>query len=254
MTSLTTRSTEPSETTLLIDADLYLYRALAATEYEDHWGDDVWTLINDHKKAKEIFRENIKRFKERLGARNVVMCITGPDNFRKTVSETYKGNRKKSRKPLGYPDFVQWCKDTYPHRMENQLEADDLMGIMATAPDADTIIVSDDKDMLTIPARLYLPTRGDLIDQTPAAADHAFLMQTLTGDSTDGYVGCPGIGPVKAARILGTRPDWSLVESTFIKAGLTKDDALTQARLARILRHDDWDAENSEVLLWESQR
>lgn len=254
MTSLNIPSTDPGETTLLIDADLYLYRALAATEFEDHWGDDIWTLINDHKKAKEIFRENIKGFKQRLGARNVVMCITGPDNFRKTVSDTYKGNRKKSRKPLGYPEFVQWCKDTYPYRMENKLEADDLMGIMATAPEADTIIVSDDKDMLTIPARLYFPTRGDLIDQTVAAADHAFLMQTLTGDSTDGYAGCPGIGPVKAARILGSRPDWSLVESTFIKAGLTLDDALTQARLARILRHEDWDATNNEVLLWESKR
>jgi DNA polymerase-1 len=180
------------------------------------------------------------------------MCISGADNFRKGISPTYKGGRKKSRKPCGYPAFVQWCKDTYEYGIEDTLEADDLMGILATTPGANTIIVSDDKDMLTIPSRLYLPTRGDLIDQTVAAADHAFLTQTLTGDTTDGYSGCPKVGAVTAARILGSRPDWSLVESAFIKSGLTKDDALTQARLARILRHEDWDQKNKVVKLWRS--
>lgn len=249
MTLVNTPSTE-DHPTLLVDADLYLYRALAASEHEDHWGDDIWTLFADHKVARDIFKRNIEGFQKRLKTDKVFMCISGADNFRKRVAPTYKGGRKKSRKPCGYPAFVQWCKDTYEHGMEDTLEADDLMGILATTPGSNTIIVSDDKDMLTIPARLYLPNRGDLIDQTVAAADHAFLTQTLTGDTTDGYSGCPKVGAVTAARILGSRPDWSLVESAFIKSGLTKDDALTQARLARILRYEDWDAKNKVVKLW----
>jgi DNA polymerase-1 len=34
---------------------------------------------------------------------------------------------------------------------------------------------------------------------------------------------------------------WDIVVSLFRKAGKTSADALTQARLARILRHEDWD-------------
>jgi DNA polymerase-1 len=59
---------------------------------------------------------------------------------------------------------------------------------------------------------------------------------------------------VTAAKILGDRPDWSLVENQFIKAGLSRDEAITQARLARILRYDDWDAENETIKLWSPPR
>lgn len=253
---MTSKSSEQkTETpTLLIDADLYLFRALAASEHCDHWGNDIWTLFSDHKVAKDIFTRQIQRFCDHLKTDKVFMCISGQNNFRKRVEPTYKGGRKKSRKPCGYPAFVEWCRDTYDSGCEDVLEADDLMGILATTPGANAIIVSDDKDMLTIPSRLYLPARGELIDQTEIAADHAFFMQTLTGDTTDGYSGCPKIGAVTAARLLGSGANWFQVEAAFIKAGLTRDDALTQARLARILRHDDWDVEKQEVRLWEASK
>ena len=76
-------------------------------------------------------------------------------------------------------------------------------------------------------------------------------MQTLTGDSTDGYPGCPTIGQKRAEGLLGQRPAWSVVEQAFIKQGLTKADALLQARMARILRWSDWDATKNEPKLWE---
>jgi DNA polymerase-1 len=59
---------------------------------------------------------------------------------------------------------------------------------------------------------------------------------------------------VTAAKILGNRPDWSLVENQFAKAGMSRDEAITQARMARILRVDDWDAKNEQVKLWEPAR
>ena len=39
-----------------------------------------------------------------------------------------------------------------------------------------------------------------------------------------------------------------------MKKGMTKDDALLQARLARILRWSDWDHEKSIIKLWEPRR
>jgi len=59
---------------------------------------------------------------------------------------------------------------------------------------------------------------------------------------------------VAATKILGKRPDWSLVENHYLKKGLTKEDALLQARLARILRWSDWDEEKSIIKLWEPKR
>jgi DNA polymerase-1 len=84
---------------------------------------------------------------------------------------------------------------------------------------------------------------------------------------TDGYAGCPGIGPVKAEQLLnvretmpaGTDPHpqlrrWAAVVEAFKKAKLTEADALLQARLARILRCTEWDFDNSTVKLWEPPR
>jgi DNA polymerase-1 len=85
-------------------------------------------------------------------------------------------------------------------------------------------------------------------------ADYWHLFQTLTGDQTDGYSGCPGIGPKKAEAIL-QHPDnqddlWGVVVRTFVKAGLNEDEALVQARVARILRASDYDFEKKEPILW----
>ena len=67
--------------------------------------------------------------------------------------------------------------------------------IMQTMPGSDTIIVSDDKDMRTIPGRLYRPMSDEMMEITSAEADHHFFTQCLTGDPTDGF-------PVSQALVL----------------------------------------------------
>jgi DNA polymerase-1 len=154
------------------------------------------------------------------------------------------------------------------------LEADDVMGILATKPGKDKkIIVSRDKDMRTIPAMVWDGTR--FFNITQEQADYQHLLQTLTGDASDGYKGCPGIGPKKAEKLLDAGPKcvnghdacntgcdrdrcpycekpnlWLSVVSAYEKAGLTEADALRQARLARILRWSDWDSETKQPKLW----
>jgi len=239
-----------SSPTLLIDADLFLFRAAVVSEEETDWGDDIWSLATDLKVAKKIFTDQMNSFKTRLDTDQILMCISSKTNFRKTVLETYKSNRKKSRKPVGYKALVEWVEATYPSHTQEGLEADDVMGILGSCPDIDTVIVSDDKDMKTIPCKLYRPNDGDLLDVSVAAADTQFFTMTLTGDTTDGFSGCPKVGAVTAAKILGSRPDWSLVENAFIKAGLSREDSITQAQLARILRFQDWDSTSETIKLW----
>ena len=243
-----------SRPTLLIDGDLYLYRASISVEKEIDWGDDIWSLYADIGAAKEIFQNQLEKFKEKLGAEDMVVTMSGSSNFRKTVEPTYKWGRKKTRKPVGYVALVEWVADTFNSITVDQLEADDVMGIMGSMPGTNAIIVSDDKDMMTIPGRLYRPMSGEFHITTEAQADAFFLKQVLMGDATDGYSGCPKIGPKTAEKVLGSHPTWNAVVQAYQKENLDETYALTQARLARILRHTDWDDETSEVQLWEPNK
>src|SRR5262249_46300215 len=160
---------------------------------------------------------------------------------------------KGARKPLCYASIKQRAEEHYKTESFPSLEADDVMGILATKPGANCIIVSQDKDMKTIPAPLW--DGKEMKHVSIAEADYWHLFQTLVGDNADGYKGCPGIGPVKAAKLLTVTDDnrnlsrWDIVHLAFANAGLDHAAALQQARLARILRWDDWDRQKKEPIL-----
>lgn len=236
---------------ILLDGDLYLYRAAAAAEHEVDWGDDIWSLTTDLKDAKEVFWSLVEDVKELLEADNLLVCLSDKDNFRHEIYTPYKSGRRKTRKPVGYKALVEWAKQNFKYAMEPMLEADDVMGIAATDDKYKTIVVSDDKDMKTIPCTLYRPMTGELVEITKEQADKHFLLQTLTGDITDGYKGCPNVGIKTAEKILGPHPSWAAVAAAYQKAGMTEEQALTQARCARILRRSDWDAATNTIRLWD---
>ncbi len=129
-----------------------------------------------------------------------------------------------------------------------ELEADDAMGIYATAHPGN-VIVSPDKDMKQIPGKLYNLEDNWVITEEEGAKWH--MIQTLAGDQTDGYSGVPGIG-VKRAETLFDKEgySWQTVIKAFEDKGLTEKDALLNARLARILTLDDYDTKRQEPILW----
>lgn len=236
---------------LLIDGDLFLYKATSAAEFECNVEGDVWFLSTNLKQAKDIWLSMMDSVQRELGSDDLVIVLSGPVDFRRSLCPSYKGNRKGKRKPLGYPALTEWLREHYEHVVSQDcLEADDYMGILATTPGAvERIIISDDKDMKTIPGRLF--RLGGLSNISVEEADTNWYMQTLTGDQTDGYKGCPGIGEVKATAILRKAGDkWENVRQAFLKAGMSEEDAILQARLARILRHEDWDAQAKQPHLW----
>lgn len=228
---------------LAIDTDILAYKATSSSETEIDWGGDIWSLQMDMAEARRSFEFQIDQIKERLGSNEVLCCLSDhAGNFRKDVYPEYKSGRRKTRKPVGYVAFCDWVRATYATATRPMLEADDVLGIISTMKEnqGKVTVVSDDKDLKTIPGRLYRPMADELLEISEADADRFFLTQVLTGDPTDGYKGVPGIGPKKAEAILGPRPHWGAVEKAYIDAGMTRDDAITQARLARILRWSDW--------------
>ena len=250
---------------LLIDADLVIFRQCAAVERDIKWssvtGDETdantHTLVSDAGEAFGGVERAIKRLTDKFETDDVLMCISAGRNFRYDVDPTYKQNRKDSRKPVAYMEVLKRAEDTWPSFKFDGLEADDVMGIFATR-DANTIICSADKDMKTIPCTLYDGKAVQKINRS--VADTWFFYQVLVGDTADGYPGLPGCGPKKADAIikqaLGTKTGtleenlWAGVVAAYEARDLTAEDALKQARMARILRNSDWDAVKKEPILW----
>jgi len=239
--------------TLLIDADITAYQATASAEMEYEWADDIWTLYSDLKQAKDHFDYLVYKLVEETDIHDYKLCFSDSANFRKTIYSDYKGNRK-GRKPVGYNELKRWAMDKHPSFSKPNLEADDCLGILATKYKGKIVIATMDKDLLTIPGLVYKikpDGSASMIKVTPEEADYNFLLQSLTGDTTDNYKGCPGVGPKRAEELFKKHGAvWKTVEDAYLKAGLTKEDALLNARMARILRDTDYDFTKEEVILW----
>ena len=260
---------------LLIDADILVYTVASVEEVPTDWGDDWWTLHSDFASARLNFDSRVTRLKIDLKADHVVMALTTTErNFRKDVLPTYKLNRKTVRKPLCWKPLREYCAETYETVERPNLEGDDVLGILATkigpiskvctASSVEKIICSIDKDFGCIPCKYYNINKPELgiVEHSEAEADLFHMMQTLTGDTTDGYKGCDGIGQVKAGEILAPfrvpqrdkkahRVDmWRAVVDTFKKKGFGEEYALVQARVARILRSSDYNFKERKPILW----
>lgn len=263
---------------LLIDGDQFLFKACVAVEKEILWDDQNHVLYSNVNEAWGVLTDMLTRIFERFKTEEHALTFSTAPNFRMDIDPTYKNNRV-TRKPLCYVTLREKLEGSYNCVGMPGLEADDVMGILATKPGskARRIIVSQDKDMRTIPATVW--NGKDLTHVTEAEADRFHLYQALIGDTSDGYPGCPGVGPVAAEELLtepyiwesyehvmksgprkgemevrwkkGTAASaWDAVVSSYVKAGLTAEHALTQARLARILRWSDWNTETKSPILW----
>lgn len=247
---------------LLIDADVTLYEVCTASERAIDWGDDMWTLHTDMKECKQRFDCRLANFKEMLGADFIYLAFSDRENWRKKILPTYKQNRKAKRKPFVYAELKKYAEEVYKAYQLQDLEGDDVLGLlapknggMARHIKGDRIIVSIDKDMKTVPGLHFDPNKPEegIVEVSEDQADYNHMLQTLTGDVTDGYKGCPGVGPKKAEKILkqaDPRDRWGLVTEAYENAGLTEEDALLQARVARILRWGEYNTTKQGVKLW----
>lgn len=233
---------------LLIDADLLLYKAAIGSEFSCDWGGNNWVLSANLDQAKDTILARLNGMKEHFNPAGYTLVRSDRENFRKQLFPEYKGDRSDTRKPIIFNQLLEWLDEEHGCLHYPKLEADDTLGILHTSSlySCDTIIISEDKDMLTIPGKLY--RGGELITVTPEQAKYHHMYQTLTGDSTDGYSGCPGIGPKTAEKLLNRPWSWSTIVETYEKAGLTEADALLNARMAYILQAHNW--KDNEVILW----
>ena len=265
---------------LLIDGDIVAYFIACSCEtpiaFSPVGGNGKQETHADPEEAEHAARYYIQRLMTDLKADRAIVCMSDPTRtyFRHGIYPEYKQNRTSGTPPK----LLDHVKNVLRSGLKLEgviskhifrMEADDVMGIYATAPalvnGAETIICTNDKDLRQIPGKYYkltpnggIPSKVETISEENG--DYFFWTQVLTGDPTDGYPGCEGIGPVKAEKILisalameKTEANvWSAIVATYERKYGDEGAALAlvQARVARILRASDYDFEKSQIILW----
>ena len=233
---------------LLIDADFIVYKACAAAESEVDFGDDVILVTSNFNDAYRATKRELTKIENKLGSfSSMILFFSDSTNFRKKILPAYKGHRNR-KKPCGYKRVISALKKEYKVIVKPTLEADDAMGIYATKYPGN-IIVSPDKDMRQIPGQLY--NFDETFTITPEAGAKWHLIQSCAGDQTDGYSGISGVGVKRAEALFKEKGyTWKTVVEAFVEKGHSEEEALINARLARILTVDDYDFNKKQPILW----
>jgi 5'-3' exonuclease len=264
-----------------IDADILLHRAVSFLDPD--WGGEP---VNDWKTGILYFEKLLQKWLKEVGDHSDYHLIisVGP-NFRKGLFDDYKGNRKDIIPHPALADLklavMSWQETVW----ELGIEADDLIGIRVSE-NPNTVALSADKDFLTVPCTLMIPTSHgrkvpDWHTITEAEADRNWMIQSMTGDTIDNYPGIFGVGTVKASDIYDNprltvkaptelwkrgpkkgspKPvawidgppctPWQAMVSLAQSKGMSESQMIQMAQLARILRDGDYDFETKEVKLW----
>lgn len=243
------------KTTLLIDGDVLAYQSAFIAQTNFQWDEELWTVQSDLAIAKEWIVERLEFFKKKTSADDYILAISDRNNFRRKLYPDYKANRRSKFAPIGLQPIRDWLNEEYGTTTYPNLEADDVIAILATErPDIndERIIVSIDKDFKSVPCKFYDFNRDDMHEVTEEQANAYHLMQTIAGDPTDGYKGVPGIGVVKAQRMLDEKgATWSTVMEAYDKAGMTEDEALMNAWMAYLIRKGQYNKKRKELTyLW----
>lgn len=238
-------------THILIDGDILIYQAASSVEQDFNWGDDLWSVAADMGEAKQLLQASIAEIEGALGATKTTLAVSANPTFRSQIWPAYKGNRK-ARKPVVFRELREWSVRELGAIRWSLCEADDVLGILATR-DPEAVVVTVDKDLKGVPGRHWNPSKRTLlpVTVTQAEADEWHLIQSMAGDPTDGYAGIPGIGPVKAKKLLDKNGcSWETVVDAYKAADMTPEDAILNARLAKILTQDLWDEQRQLPILW----
>jgi 5'-3' exonuclease len=156
---------------LLVDLDILLYRSL-------------WGCKGDFQEKLLTCDYMIEKIMSKLGSTDISLFLSGSNNFRHGISNTYKANRKDQPRPEYLAEARQYYIDTRNASVTDGVEADDAIGM---AHDENSIVVSSDKDFFQLGGLIYNPVSDKLYDvKNPW---YFFYVQMLTGDKADNIEG-----------------------------------------------------------------
>lgn len=218
---------------VLVDGDPFAYRA--AFSCEDSSVDDAIDKLDD------ILEQALNEVLWDIEDETYQVFLTGKGNFRYDIAVTheYKGNRKSVERPRHLPEIRQHMEDNWAAIVSEGEEADDLIGIWATAYGPEAIVVSIDKDLLQLPCTNYNPMKRKFTNMTEFDGMKFFYTQILTGDRADNIIGLYGIGPKKAEVLLADcQTEQDMYEVCLHAYGGMEDRVIENARLLWLRRYE----------------
>lgn len=213
--------------------------------------------------VKSMIDQMLQGIKNELKCDNILTIVGPPSGtkiFRHDVYPQYKGNRKDSDRPDHLKAARQYLIDTHKATVANDMETDDLLGIIQCEEEA-SVIASIDKDLLQIPGHHYnIDTKEVILSTDPGELSLSrnksnslvlrgfgfkwFAVQMLLGDKVDNIPKpVRGLGPKKAFELMEGKENiddvWKVVEKTYHESKL---DMTTNGMLLWILReaNKDW--------------
>lgn len=258
----------------VIDGDVFAYQAACmgeGTADAIQMSDEVAVDVGNKGTALSALKSKLAAVMRLPKIDNIIVALSDDDNFRKDIHPGYK--RERGEKPESYAHMVAYLRRAYVCHTLPGLEGDDVMGLLLTGKHAKEYVgFTTDKDLYTIPGNIcrmghdwvkgvYKPRHISI-----KGADRFWMTQTITGDTVDGYKGAPGAGPKAAKkaleRCIGLRQMWDAALHVYadqfdhkrwgqqFNCPRAYDEALMNARCARILRTGDYDHKTGEVKLW----
>lgn len=198
-----------------VDIDPYVSGKIALFD-ADYLKYTVTYEVWKKSEGKEYFVDAIPILKKKLEnifryiGDPMIFCFSGKSSktFRYQISfeREYKGNRKRIEDPYHYDRKLQdqlaileYCQKEYVSLMFPDLEADDIISALQ---DHQTYIVSNDKDLKTVPGWHFSFTERKEVHVSDVQAMTNLAYQIMTGDATDNIRGIPGVGTKTAEYII----------------------------------------------------
>lgn len=192
----------------LIDADIVAYRCSASCQPSKKKAGELGIPFEELQIEDESFAikradDLIHRIISATGSTEYKLFLSGAENFRNLIYPLYKAHRINVPKPKHLDGVRRFLVSEWGSSISAGYEADDGIGMAASR---DTITCSIDKDLRQIEGHHYNFVKDEYFQVTPDDGIRAFYTQLLVGDTSDNVRGVDGIGPVRAARIIGSTP------------------------------------------------
>lgn len=198
-------------TLAIVDGDPFLYAA--------SWNID--NLDDAKEKLDFIFDEALQT----VFAKDYVVAIGGPNNFRDKLYPLYKKSvtRAKSRssKPEWFYDLKEYLSKKDSAVVTDGFEADDQVRIWSVEMakfEKPFIVISIDKDLDCIPGRHFNPKKNTVYSVNEEEANRLYWTQMIVGDQIDNIPGVRGYGPVKAKNLFDSVTDPDVIKQIVCKA------------------------------------
>lgn len=155
-------------------------------------------------KAISAANEILKGALMATGADKYEVYLSGKNNFRLSIPYpvTYKGNRK-GDKPVYFNAVREHLKSEWGAKEVEGIETDDQLSIRSRLLGKEAIIASIDKDLRQVPGKHYNLDTKEITIINELDGYRNLGIQLLCGDDADNIIGCKGIGPKTAEKMLG---------------------------------------------------